>query len=78
MSASPFKDGIQFLQRILAVSGFYKKSLNGKVDSDVDGAEEAFFAKYKKIKSQYGELDPRTRSCIATYFRADPVNSLKT
>jgi peptidoglycan LD-endopeptidase CwlK len=66
MSARLFPDDILFLQRLLAVSGFYKKSLNGKWSSDVDAAQDAFSEKYEEIKSRLGEFDARTESCILT------------
>jgi peptidoglycan LD-endopeptidase CwlK len=66
MSAKLFTDDILFLQRILAVSGFYKNSLNGKWSSDVDAALDAFSKKYEEIKGRLGEFDTRTESCIIT------------
>jgi len=76
MSEKLFKDDILFLQRILAVSGFYNESLNGKWSSDVDAAEEVFLAEYQKIKSQSGEFDPRTESCIALVQAAVLLHSV--
>ena len=66
MSAKLFKEDILFLQRILAVSGYYKGSLNGKWSDDVDAAEEAFLARSEKIKGELGEFDQRTETCIKT------------
>jgi peptidoglycan LD-endopeptidase CwlK len=75
MSAKLFKDDILFLQRVLAVSGFYTKALNGKWSSDVDAAEEAFLASYAKIKSQLGGFDTRTENCITTLIPAAQVKA---
>ena len=75
MSAKLFKDDILFLQRVLAVSGFYSGPLNGKWSSDVDTAQDAFLAKYQAIKSQAGEFDARTESCIQTLLPATQVKA---
>src|SRR6266446_7265221 len=66
MSEKLFKNDILFLQRLLAVAGFYRVSLNGKWSNDVDAAEAAFLAKYEEIKNQMGEFDNRTELCIMT------------
>jgi peptidoglycan LD-endopeptidase CwlK len=66
MSERLFKTDVLFLQRILAVSGFYNGPFNGKFTSAVDDAEDQFFKKYDAIKSQLGEFDPRTEGCIQT------------
>ena len=66
MSAKLFKEDILFLQRILAVSGYYKGPLNGKWSDDVDAAEEAFLARSEEIKGEFGEFDQRTETCIKT------------
>jgi hypothetical protein len=70
MSAKLFKKDILFLQRILAVSGFYEGSLNGKWSSNVDDAEEKFLKQYEKIKGEAGEFDNRTEACIVTLIPA--------
>lgn len=66
MSAKLFETDIRFLQRILAVSGFYTKALNGKWSADVEAAEQAFLARYEEIKGKLGQFDARTESNIAT------------
>jgi peptidoglycan L-alanyl-D-glutamate endopeptidase CwlK len=66
MSAKLFKTDILFLQRILAVSGFYTKALNGKWSADVEAAEQALLARYEEIKGKLGQFDARTESNIAT------------
>ena len=75
MSARLFKSDILFLQRILAVSGFYKKPLNGKWSTDVDAAEEAFLARYEQIKRAYGEFDQRTESNIMRLIPAAQIKA---
>ena len=75
MSARLFKEDILFLQRILAVSGFYKKSLNGKWSSDLDAAEQAFLAKYEEIKAKAGEFDSRTETCITSLIPAAQIKA---
>jgi peptidoglycan LD-endopeptidase CwlK len=75
MSAKLFKDDVLFLQRILAVSGFYNKSLNGKWSSDVDAAEEAFLARYEQIRAQLGAFDPRTEACIESLLPAAQIKA---
>jgi peptidoglycan LD-endopeptidase CwlK len=75
MSAKLFETDILFLQRILAVSGFYTKSLNGKWTGDVDAAEQAFLAKYEQIKAKTGEFDPRTESCIMSLIPAAQIKA---
>jgi peptidoglycan LD-endopeptidase CwlK len=66
MSAKLFKKDILFLQRILAVSGFYQGPLNGKWSSKLDDAEEKFLKGYEKAKDKVGEFDNRTEACIMT------------
>jgi peptidoglycan LD-endopeptidase CwlK len=75
MSAKLFKADILFLQRLLAVSGFYKGPLNGKWSSDVDAAEERFLAKYEQIKGESGEFDNRTESCIMSLIPAAQIKA---
>lgn len=75
MSAKLFKIDIMFLQRVLAVSGFYKGPLNGKWSSDVDAAEERFLAGYEQIKGQSGEFDNRTESCIMSLIPAAQIKA---
>jgi peptidoglycan L-alanyl-D-glutamate endopeptidase CwlK len=70
MSAELFKSDILFLQRILAVSGFYKGPLNGKWTDAVDAAEEALLATYEQIKQTLGAFDDRTESNIKTLIPA--------
>jgi peptidoglycan LD-endopeptidase CwlK len=70
MSAKLFPDDVLFLQRILTVSGFYNKALDGKWSSDVDAAQAAFLAKYQDVKNDLGEFDSRTESCIMTLLPA--------
>ena len=70
MSAQLFESDILFLQRILAVSGFYKGPLNGKFTPAVDAAETALEDEYKKIKTKLGEFDPRSESNIRTLIPA--------
>ena len=66
MSERLFKTDVLFLQRILAVSGFYDGPLNGKFTGAVDDAEEKFFKKYEAIKTKLGGFDNRTEGCIQT------------
>jgi hypothetical protein len=75
MSSKLFKSDILFLQRILAVSNFYKKSLSGKWSSDLEAAEEAFLAQYEQIKKEFGEFNQRTESCIMSLI---PAAQIKT
>jgi peptidoglycan L-alanyl-D-glutamate endopeptidase CwlK len=70
MSAKLFKDDILFLQRILAVSGFYKSKLDGKWSADVDAAEEDFLKKGDEIKAALGTFDPRTEDNILSLIPA--------
>ena len=51
MGARLYRDDILFVQRILAVSGFYRGPLNGKWNTEVDAAERAFNKEYERIKS---------------------------
>ncbi len=75
MSAQLFKTDTLFLQRILAVSGFYKGRLDGKWSSEVDAAEDQFLAKYKQIKNDAGEFDNRTELCIMSLIPAAQVKA---
>jgi len=75
MSARLFKADILFLQRILAVSGFYKGPLNGKWSSDVETAESAFLAAYEKLKSEAGAFDNRTEANILSLIPAAQVKA---
>jgi peptidoglycan LD-endopeptidase CwlK len=75
MSVRLFKTDTLFLQRILAVSGFYKGPLNGKWSSDVDAAEDQLMAKYEQIKDQAGAFDSRTESCIMSLIPAAQVKA---
>jgi peptidoglycan L-alanyl-D-glutamate endopeptidase CwlK len=75
MSDRLFKTDILFLQRILAVSGFYEGSLNGKWSSDVDDAQEKFLNRCKEIKDKEGEFDSRTESCIMTLIPAAQIKA---
>jgi peptidoglycan L-alanyl-D-glutamate endopeptidase CwlK len=70
-----FKKDILFLQRILAVSGFYKGALDGKWSSKVDDAEEDFLKSYRAIKDKSGEFDSRTEACIMTLIPAAQVKA---
>jgi peptidoglycan LD-endopeptidase CwlK len=75
MSAKLFKSDILFLQRILAVSGFYKGPRNGKWSGDLDAAEQAFLARYEEIKRDAGEFDQRTESCIMSLIPAAQIKA---
>jgi len=66
MSAPLFKKDILFLQRILACSGLYKGSLDGKWNKKLGDADEAFDVEYEKIKKNLGEFDSRTERNIVT------------
>jgi peptidoglycan LD-endopeptidase CwlK len=70
MSERLFPKDILFLQRILAVSGFYDGPLNGQFTSKVDAAEQQFEARYEEIKAQAGAFDSRTESCIVSLIPA--------
>jgi peptidoglycan L-alanyl-D-glutamate endopeptidase CwlK len=70
MSAKLFKSDILFLERILAVSGFYKGPLNGQWTDAVDAAEEALLATYEQIKQTLGAFDDRTESNIKSLIPA--------
>ena len=70
MSAILFKDDILFLQRILAVSGFYKGPLNGQFTDAVDAAEEAMLDGYEKLKQNMGAFDDRTETNIKSLIPA--------
>jgi len=75
MSDRLFKTDILFLQRILAVSGFYKGALNGRWSSDVDDAEEKFLARYRAIRENAGEFDSRTEDCLTTLIPAAQIKA---
>src|ERR1051325_154423 len=66
MSAKLFASDVLFLQRILAVSGFYKGPLDGKLSAAVDAAEVAMEANYNAIKTAAGGFGPRSESNIRT------------
>lgn len=70
MSVKLFQEDTLFLQRILAVSGFYKGTLNGKWTSAVDAAQEAFFQDYEKRKQSLGAFDTRSELNIMTLIPA--------
>lgn len=70
MSANLFETDILFLQRILAVSGFYRDKLDGKWSATVDAAEEAFIAESERIKTELGAFDKRTEDNIMTLIPA--------
>ena len=75
MSAKLFQKDVLFLQRILAVSGFYIGPFNGKWTSNVDAAEQQFLARYEQIKGQAGAFDSRTESCIMSLIPAAQVKA---
>lgn len=75
MSAKLFKEDILFLQRILAVSGFYKGKLDGKFSAEVDAAEEDFFKEGEKIKTGLGTFDPRTEGNITSLIPAAQIKA---
>ena len=68
MSLEFSKGDILFLQRILAVGGFYAGPLDGKWNKDIDAAEKAFDAKYLQIRNSDGEFDVRSEKNIMTMF----------
>lgn len=70
MSVKLFQEDILFLQRILAVSGFYNGTFNGKWSTAVDSAEQAFFDGYDKLKNDMGSFDTRTELNIMTLIPA--------
>ena len=70
MSALLFKEDVLFLQRILAVSGFYTGKLDGKWSAAVELAEAAFEAEFEKIKKEEGEFDARSEANIRTLVPA--------
>lgn len=73
MSLSFSKTDILFLQRILAVSGFYTGPLNGKWNKDVDKAEIKFEDRFNKIKAAEGAVDLRSEKNIGTMIPATQV-----
>lgn len=75
MSARLFQTDILFLQRILACSGFFTGTLNGKFTPAVDAAEQAFFAESERIKSQLGSFDPRTEANITNLIPAAQIKA---
>jgi peptidoglycan L-alanyl-D-glutamate endopeptidase CwlK len=75
MSTQLFKDDILFLQRVLAVSGFYKGKLNGKFSAEVDAAEQAFHARTKQIRDELGEFGPRTETNIVSLLPAAQIKA---
>lgn len=75
MSARLFEKDILFLQRILAVSGFYDGPFNSKWTSKVDAAEEQFLARYEEIKAQAGAFDSRTEGCIMSLIPAAQIKA---
>jgi peptidoglycan L-alanyl-D-glutamate endopeptidase CwlK len=75
MSNVLFKGDILFLQRVLAVSGFYKGKLSGKFTPEVDAAEQAFQARTRQIRDQLGEFDARTESNIANLLPAAQIKA---
>lgn len=66
MSLSFSTKDILFLQRILAVSGFYDGPLNGKWNNDIDRAEARFDERCNRIKATEGAVDPRSEKSIMT------------
>lgn len=75
MSARLFEKDILFLQRILAVSGFYGGPFNGRWTSKVDAAEQQFLARYEQIKGQAGAFDSRTERCIMSLIPAAQIKA---
>jgi peptidoglycan L-alanyl-D-glutamate endopeptidase CwlK len=75
MSTQLFKDDILFLQRVLAVSGFYKGKFNGKFTADVDAAEQAFQARSRQIRDELGEFDARTETNIVSLLPAAQIKA---
>jgi peptidoglycan LD-endopeptidase CwlK len=70
MSAKLFAADILFLQRILAVSGFYKGPLTGKWSAAVEVAEAAFLQDYETTKKNMGSFDTRTELNIMNLIPA--------
>ena len=66
MSLDFSKADILFLQRILAVSGFYSGQLNGKWNNEVGKAETKFDQRFEKIKAAEGAVDSRSEKNIMT------------
>lgn len=75
MSFKLFQEDILFLQRILAVSGFYRGPLNGKFSAAVDAAEQNFFQEYTRLKESKGGFDTRTEGNILTLIPAAQVKA---
>ena len=75
MSAQLFAEDVLFLQRILAVAGFYGGPRNGKWSAEVDAAEAAFLAEYDKIKQSKGAFDERSERNIKSLIPAAQVKA---
>jgi peptidoglycan L-alanyl-D-glutamate endopeptidase CwlK len=75
MSAKLFKTDVLFLQRILAVAGFYKGPLDGKWSSDVDDVEDNFLKRYKVIMDKAGQFDNRTEACVMSLIPAAQIKA---
>jgi peptidoglycan L-alanyl-D-glutamate endopeptidase CwlK len=75
MSDRLFKEDILFLQRILAVSGFYTGPRNGKWSSAVEVAEAAFLQDYESRKTAMGAFDPRTERNIISLIPAAQIKA---
>src|SRR3989337_1249130 len=57
---------VLYRQRVLACSGFYTASLDGKWGPKSEAADKAFYAEYQKIQKKLGTFDPRTEGAIIT------------
>lgn len=77
MSLNFTKKDILFIQRILAVSGFYNGPLDGKWNTGVDAAEIKFGASFDSIKASAGAVDPRSEGNIGTMIPKTQVLARK-
>ena len=75
MSAKLFASDIRFFQRILAVAGFYKGPLDGKLTSKVKEAQDEFIKDYEATKAKMGSFDDRTEMNIRTLIPAAQVKA---
>ena len=64
-----------FFQRILAVAGFYKGPLDGKLTSKVEEAQDEFIKDYEATKAKMGSFDDRTEMNIRTLIPAAQVKA---